>query len=124
MNPLLAKIREQLPSEAVPFGLVVRGEVLEEQLSAFTKLAKATEEGTHEEPGNLFYRFFFSAQNPLEYVRLKLGQIFPRWPNILRRHIFSDSLRIASHSPENVFRLKYSWEFGIQATDEFPAPKF
>src|SRR6266581_7330815 len=47
MDPLLAKIRAQLPSETLSFGLLVRGEVLKEQLSAFTKLARATEESTH-----------------------------------------------------------------------------
>jgi hypothetical protein len=70
MNPLLAKIREQLPNETVSFAVLVRGEVLTEQLSAFTKLARTTEESTAKEPGNLLYRFFFSAQDPLEYVLL------------------------------------------------------
>jgi hypothetical protein len=60
MNPLLAQIREQLPSEAVPFGLVVRGEVLEPELSAFTQLAQETQAATRKEPGNVFYFFFFS----------------------------------------------------------------
>src|SRR6266481_2136537 len=68
MDPLLAKIRAQLSSETLSFGLLVRGEVLKEQLSAFTKLAHVTEESTQKEPGNLLYRFFFSAQDPLARV--------------------------------------------------------
>jgi quinol monooxygenase YgiN len=74
---LLVKIREQLSIETTPFALVVRDEVLETQLSAFTRLAKAMEEDTQREPGNLFYRFFFSAQNPLEYVLLETWESFP-----------------------------------------------
>ena len=77
MDPLLAKIRAQLPSQTLSFGLLVRGEVLKEQLSAFTKLAHATEESTQKEPGNLLYRFFFSAQDPLEYVLLETWENFP-----------------------------------------------
>jgi quinol monooxygenase YgiN len=76
MNPLLAKIREQLPNETAPVGLV-RGEVLEDQLSAFIKLARATEESTQKERGNLFYRFFFSPKDPLEYVLLETWENFP-----------------------------------------------
>jgi quinol monooxygenase YgiN len=62
----------------------VRGQVLKEQLSAFTKLAHATEESTKKEPGstkkepgNLLYRFFFSAQDPLEYGLLESWENFP-----------------------------------------------
>jgi quinol monooxygenase YgiN len=106
MNPLLAKIREQLPSEAVPFGLVVRGEVLEEQLSAFTKLAKATEEGTHEEPGNLFYRFFFSAQNPLEYVLLETWTNFPA----LAEHFETAHFQRFSQDSESLTGERFSVE--------------
>lgn len=77
MDPLLAKIREQLPSEPAPFGLLVRGEVLEGQMSAFTKLALATQEGTQKEPGNLFYRFFI---DPLKDSLRKLGTaVGPVW---------------------------------------------
>jgi hypothetical protein len=50
MDPLLAKIRAQLPSETLSFALIVRGEVLKEQLLAFTKLARATQESTQKEP--------------------------------------------------------------------------
>ena len=77
MNPLLAKIHEQLPNETVSFAVFVRGEILKEQLSAFTKLAHTTEESTAKEPGNLLYRFFFSAQDPLEYVLLESWANFP-----------------------------------------------
>jgi quinol monooxygenase YgiN len=77
MDPLLAKIRAQLPSETLSFALIVRGEVLKEKLMAFTKLARATQESTQREPGNLLYRFFFSAQDPLEYVLLESWENFP-----------------------------------------------
>jgi quinol monooxygenase YgiN len=77
MDPLLAKIRAQLPSETLSFALIVRGEVLKEQLLAFTKLARATQESTQKEPGNLLYRFFFDAQDPLEYVLLESWENFP-----------------------------------------------
>jgi len=74
---LLAKIRAQLPSETLSFALIVRGEVLKDKLLAFTKLARATQESTQKEPGNFLYRFFFSAQDPLEYVLLESWENFP-----------------------------------------------
>lgn len=55
MNPLLAQIREHLPSDALPFGPVVRGEVLEQELSAFTQLAQETQAATRKESGNLSF---------------------------------------------------------------------
>jgi quinol monooxygenase YgiN len=76
MNPLLAQIREQLPSEAAPFGLLVRGEVVEQQLSAFTQLAAETQAATRKDPGNIFYFFFFSAKDPLEYVLVETWENF------------------------------------------------
>jgi Antibiotic biosynthesis monooxygenase len=107
MDPLLAKIRAQLPSETLSFALIVRGEVLKEQLLAFTKLARATQESTQKEPGNLLYRFFFDAQDPLEYVLLESWKIFRRLLRISRPGISSKSLKAPNHSPESDSRSRY-----------------
>ena len=106
MDPLLAKIREQLPSEPAPFGLLVRGEVLEGQMSAFTKLALATQEGTQKEPGNLFYRFFFSAQNPPEYVLLETWENFPA----LAAHFETAHFKQFSQGTESLTGERLSFE--------------
>ena len=76
MNPLLAQIRGQLPNETVPFGLLVRGKVIEGKRTAYIEAARRAQEGTQKEPGNIFYRFFWDAQDPLQYVLLEAWQDF------------------------------------------------
>ena len=71
MNPLLAQIRGQLPNETVPFGLLVRGKVIEGKRAEYIEAARRLQEGTQKEPGNIFYRFFWGAQDPLKYVLLE-----------------------------------------------------
>jgi quinol monooxygenase YgiN len=76
MNPLLAQIRGQLPNESVPFGLLVRGKVLEGKRAEYIEAAKRVQQGTQKEPGNIFYRFFWDAEDPLQYVLLEAWQDF------------------------------------------------
>jgi quinol monooxygenase YgiN len=76
MNPLLAQIRGQLPNETVPFGLLVRGTVIEGKRSAYIEAAHRAQAGTQKEPGNIFYRFFWDAQDPLQFVLLEAWQDF------------------------------------------------
>ena len=76
MNPLLSQIRGQLPNETVPFGLLVRGKVIEGKRTAYIEAARRVQEGTQKEPGNIFYRFFWDAEDPLEYVLLEAWQDF------------------------------------------------
>jgi quinol monooxygenase YgiN len=76
MNPLLSQIRGQLPNETVPFGLLVRGKVIEGKRAAYIEAARRVQEGTQNEPGNIFYRFFWDAEDPLEYVLLEAWQDF------------------------------------------------
>lgn len=76
MNPLLAQIRGQLPNETVPFGLLFRGKIIEGKRSAYIEAARRAQAGTEKEPGNIFYRFFWDAQDPLQYVLLEAWQDF------------------------------------------------
>jgi quinol monooxygenase YgiN len=76
MNPLLAQIRGQLPNETVPFGLLFRGKIIEGKRTAFVEVARGTQGATQKEPGNIFYRFFWDAQDPLQYVLLEAWQDF------------------------------------------------
>ena len=76
MNPLLAQIRGQLPNETVPFGLLVRGKVLEGKRAEYIEAARRVQAGTQKEPGNIFYRFFWDSQDPLKYVLLEAWQDF------------------------------------------------
>jgi quinol monooxygenase YgiN len=76
MNPLLSQIRGQLPNETVPFGLLARGKILEGKRAAYIEVARRGQEGTQKEPGNIFYRFFWDAQDPLQYVLLETWQDF------------------------------------------------
>jgi ABC-type dipeptide/oligopeptide/nickel transport system permease subunit len=46
MNPLLAQIRGQLANEAVSFGLLVRGKVLEGKRTEYIEAAQRAQEGT------------------------------------------------------------------------------
>jgi quinol monooxygenase YgiN len=76
MNPVLAQIRGQLPNETVSFGLLVRGKVIEGKRPAFIQAARLAQEATRKESGNIFYRFFWDARDPLEYVLLEAWQDF------------------------------------------------
>jgi (4S)-4-hydroxy-5-phosphonooxypentane-2,3-dione isomerase len=76
MNPLLAQIRGQLPNETVPFGLLFRAKIVEGKRTAFIEAAHEAQEATQKEPGNIFYRFFWDAQDPLQYVLLEAWQDF------------------------------------------------
>jgi quinol monooxygenase YgiN len=76
MNPLLAQIRGQLPNEKVPFGLLFRGKVIEGKRSAYIEAARRSQAGTQKEPGNIFYRFFWDAQDPMQFVLLEAWQDF------------------------------------------------
>jgi quinol monooxygenase YgiN len=76
MNPLLAQIRGQLANETVSFGLLVRGKVLEGKRAQYIEAARRAQEGTQKEPGNIFYRFFWDSQDPLQYVLLEAWQDF------------------------------------------------
>ncbi len=76
MNPLLAQIRGQLPNETVPFGLLVRGKVIEGKRAEYIEAALRLQEGTQKEPGNIFYRFFWDPQDPLQYVLVEVWQDF------------------------------------------------
>ena len=76
MNPLLSQIRGQLPNETVPFGLLVRGKVIEGKRAAYIEAARRVQEGTQKESGNIFYRFFWDAQDPLQYILLEAWQDF------------------------------------------------
>ena len=76
MNPLLAQIRGQLPNETVSFGLLVRGKVIEGKRTAYIEAARRAQAGTQKEPGNIFYRFFWDAQDPLQFVLLEAWQDF------------------------------------------------
>ena len=76
MNPLLAQIRGQLPNETVPFGLLFRAKLIEGKRTAFIEAAREAQEATQKEPGNIFYRFFWDAQDPLQYVLLEAWQDF------------------------------------------------
>jgi len=76
MNPLLAQIRGQLPNETVPFGLLVRGKVIEGKRTTYIEAARRVQEGTQKEPGNIFYRFFWDAEDPLQFVLLEAWQDF------------------------------------------------
>ena len=76
MNPLLAQIRGQLPNETVPFGLLFRAKVVEGKRAAYIEAARAAQEATQKEPGNIFYRFFWDSQDPLQYVLLEAWQDF------------------------------------------------
>ena len=76
MNPLLSQIRGQLPNETVPFGLLVRGKVIEGKRTAYIEAAHRAQAGTQKEPGNVFYRFFWDAQDPLQFVLLEAWQDF------------------------------------------------
>jgi quinol monooxygenase YgiN len=109
VNPLLTQIREQLPNEAASFGLVVRGAVVEAQLPAFNRLAEATQADTRQETGNLYYRFFFNAQDPLEYVLLEVWANFPA----LAAHFESFRLPDRSDRPAQIGR-RYSMPSGPQ----------
>ena len=76
MNPLLSQIRGQLPNETVPFGLLFQAKIIEGKRAAFIDVARAAQEATQKEPGNIFYRFFWDAQDPLQYVLLEAWQDF------------------------------------------------
>jgi quinol monooxygenase YgiN len=76
MNSLLAQIRGQLPNETVPFGLLVRGKVIEGKRAEFAEAAHRAQDGTQKEPGNIFYRFFWDAQDPLQYVLVEAWENF------------------------------------------------
>src|SRR5260370_39642594 len=76
MNPLLAQIRGQLPNETVPFGLLVRGKVIEGKRTAYIEAARRAQAGTQKEPGHIFYRFFWDAQDPLQFVLVEAWQDF------------------------------------------------
>ena len=76
MNPLLSQIRGQLPNETVPFGLLFRAKIIEGKRAAFIDAARTAQEATQKEPGNIFYRFFWDAQDPLQYVLLEAWQDF------------------------------------------------
>jgi quinol monooxygenase YgiN len=76
MNPLLSQIRGQLPNETVPFGLLVRGKVIEGKRTAYIEAARRAQAGTQKEPGNVFYRFFWDAQDPLQFVLFEAWQDF------------------------------------------------
>jgi quinol monooxygenase YgiN len=76
MNPLLSQIRGQLPNETVPFGLVFRAKVIEGKRAEYIEAARRAQAGTQKEPGNIFYRFFWDAQDPLQYVLLEAWQDF------------------------------------------------
>jgi quinol monooxygenase YgiN len=76
MNPLLSQIRGQLPNETVPFGLLFRAKLIEGKRTAFIEAAREAQEATQKEPGNIFYRFFWDAQDPLQYVLLEAWQDF------------------------------------------------
>jgi quinol monooxygenase YgiN len=99
MNPLLAQIRGQLPNETVPFGLLVRGKIIEGKRAEYIEAAHRAQEGTKKEPGNIFYHFFWDAQNPLQYVLLEAWQDFGALaahfeaPHFIRMSEESQSLR-------------------------------
>jgi quinol monooxygenase YgiN len=76
MNPLLAQIRGQLANETVSFGLLLRGKVLEGKRTEYIEAARRAQEGTQKESGNIFYRFFWNSQDPLQYVLLEAWQDF------------------------------------------------
>ena len=76
MNPLLSQIRGQLPNETVPFGLLFQAKIIEGKRAAFIDAARAAQEATQKEPGNIFYRFFWDAQDPMEFVLLEAWQDF------------------------------------------------
>jgi (4S)-4-hydroxy-5-phosphonooxypentane-2,3-dione isomerase len=76
MNPLLAQIRGQLPNETVPFGLLARGKIIEGKRTTYIEAARRAQEGAQKEPGNIFYRFFWDAEDPLQYVLLEAWQDF------------------------------------------------
>jgi len=76
MNPLLAQIRGQLPNETVPFGLLFRAKIIEGKRGAFIETARTAQEATQKEPGNVFYRYFWDAQDPLQYVLVEAWQDF------------------------------------------------
>lgn len=76
MNPLLSQIRGQLPNETVPFGLLFRAKIIEGKRTAFIEAAHVAQEATQKEPGNIFYRFFWDAQDPLQYVLLEAWKDF------------------------------------------------
>jgi quinol monooxygenase YgiN len=76
MNPLLAQIRGQLPNETVSFGLLFRAKIIEGKRTAFIEAARGAQEATQKEPGNIFYRFFWDAQDPLKYVLVEVWQDF------------------------------------------------
>ena len=76
MNSLLAQIRGQLPNETVPFGLLVRGNVIEGKRAEFAEAAHRSQDGTQKEPGNIFCRFFWDAQDPLQYVLVEAWRDF------------------------------------------------
>jgi len=116
MNPLLAKIREQLPNETSPFGLLVRGEMLEGRSAAFIQLAQATKERTRKEPGNRLYSFFLSAKDPAEYVLLERWETF----TALARHFETAHFERFAHrrairSPEKDFRSKCFWRSDLSS---------
>ena len=75
MNPLLAQIRGQLPNETVPFGLLVRGKVIEGKRAEYIEAAQLLRgRNPRGNRGNIFYRFFWNAQDPLKYVLLEAWQ--------------------------------------------------
>ena len=76
MNPLLSQIRGQLPNETVPFGLVFRSKVIEGKRAEYIEAARRAQEGAQKEPGNIFYQFFWDAQDPLQYVLLEAWRDF------------------------------------------------
>jgi quinol monooxygenase YgiN len=76
MNSMLAQIRGQLPNETVPFGLLVKGKVIEGKRTSYIEAARRLQNGSQKEPGNIFYRFFWDAQDPLQYVLLEAWQDF------------------------------------------------
>lgn len=106
MNPLLAKIREQLPNQSSPFVLLVRGEVLKGESAAFIELAQVTEEATRKEPGNSLYSFFFNAKDSAEYVLLE------RWENFtaLAKHFETPHFQRFSEESDALTGERFSVE--------------
>jgi quinol monooxygenase YgiN len=53
-----------------------RGKVIEGKRNAYIEAARRAQAGTQKEPGNIFYRFFWDAQDPMQFVLLEAWQDF------------------------------------------------
>ncbi|MFZ0504940.1 MAG: antibiotic biosynthesis monooxygenase, partial [Chthoniobacterales bacterium] len=52
------------------------GKVIEGKRAEYIEAALRLQEGTQKEPGNIFYRFFWDPQDPLQYVLVEVWQDF------------------------------------------------